>query len=197
VLPDDAWGQYELTRALLARGHRRIGYLTLPQTLVAHGLRLAGYRRALTEAGVAFDPDLVVDADRGGAPEERGAMQAAVARLIALSPAPTVLCCGNDRLAVAAYGILRAGGIAVPEAMSVAGYDDYRVISETLYPQLTTMELPYARMGEAAARMMLALLRDGEAPEETRIVVRGELRWRDSVIAVPVKNEQQSDQWRT
>ena len=80
-----------------------------------------------------------------------------------------MLCCGNDRLAVTVYGILRARGIAVPEEMSVAGYDDYRVISETLYPQLTTMELPYARMGEAAARLMLGELRGGEpVPEGTR-----------------------------
>jgi LacI family transcriptional regulator len=67
--------------------------------------------------------------------------------------------------------------------MSVAGYDDYRVISETLYPQLTTMELPYARMGELAAHMMLADLRGLEPPTEgPRITVRGELRWRDSVV---------------
>jgi LacI family transcriptional regulator len=183
VLPDDEWGQHALIQALLARGHRRIGYLTLPQTLVAHRLRLVGYRRALEEAGIAFDPALVVDADRAGAPEERGLLQAAVARLMALPQPPSVLCCGNDRLAVAAYGILRASGVAVPEQMSVAGYDDYRVISETLYPQLTTMELPYARMGEAAARMMLADLRGLEAPAEgSRISVLGELRWRDSVV---------------
>jgi LacI family transcriptional regulator len=197
VLPDDEHGQHALTSELLARGHRRIGYLSLGQSLVAHRLRLRAYQRALGEADIDFDPALVADADRGGRPGERALMQSEIERLMALPEPPTVLCCGNDRLAVAAYGILRARGIAVPEQMSVAGYDDYRVISETLYPQLTTMELPYARMGEAAARMMLALLRDGEAPEETRIVVRGELRWRDSVIAVPVKNEQQSDQWRT
>ena len=183
VLPDDEWGQHALIRALLAHGHRRIGYLTLPESLVATTLRLAAYRRALDEAGVAFDPELVIDADRGGAPEERGLLQAAIARLMRLPEPPTVLCCGNDRLAVAAYGILRASGVAVPEQMSVAGYDDYRVISETLYPQLTTMELPYSRMGEVAARMMLADLRGLKGPTEgPRITVRGELRWRDSVI---------------
>jgi len=81
----------------------------------------------------------------------------------------------------------------------VAGYDDYRVISETLYPRLTTVELPYTRMGEAAARMMLGRLRGGAAAEETRIVVRGELRWRDSVIDGPAgteQAEQQANHWR-
>jgi LacI family transcriptional regulator len=68
--------------------------------------------------------------------------------------------------------------------MSVAGYDDYRVIAETLYPPLTTVDLPYQRMGEEAARLMLGFLR-GSGPEgPTKIAVRGEVRWRGSVIPV-------------
>ena len=75
--------------------------------------------------------------------------------------------------------------------MSVAGYDDYRVISETLYPQLTTMELPYGRMGEAAARLMLGELR-GDEPVAigARVLVEGELRWRESVTPGPAAGAQ-------
>ena len=78
VLPDDRQGQRDLVAALIAAGHRRIGFLTLPPTLVAYGLRLEGYRQALAEAGIAWDPALVIDADRNGAPEERVAIQAAI-----------------------------------------------------------------------------------------------------------------------
>ena len=76
--------------------------------------------------------------------------------------------------------------------MSVAGYDDYRVIAETLYPPLTTVELPYGRMGEAAARLLLALLR-GEAPATgpQAIEVKGALRWRASVVAAGDGKEDQ------
>lgn len=185
ILPDDEQGQHDLVGALVARAHRRIGFLTLPEALVAQGLRLAGYRRALAEAGIAFDPALVIAADREGAPEE-AAVRSAIDSLLALDAPPTVLCCGNDRLAVTVYGILRTRGIAVPEDISVAGYDDYRVISETLFPPLTTMELPYGRMGEAAARMMLGDLR-GREPLAIgrRTEVRGDLRWRDSVVPGP------------
>jgi LacI family transcriptional regulator len=193
VLPDDRQGQRDLVAALIAQGHRRIGFLTLPPSLVAHGLRLEGHRQALAEAGISWDPALVIDADRGGTPEERVALMAAVDAMLALPEPPSVLCCGNDRLAVTVYGILRARGVAVPEAMSVAGFDDYRVISETLYPQLTTMELPYARMGEAAARLMLNVLRGGEpVPVGTRIVVKGDLRWRASVVPGPAFPIQQA-----
>lgn len=179
VLPDDREGQRVLTAALVARGHRRLGYLTLPARFVAQGLRLQGYRDALEAAGIGFDPRLVADVDRGGGPDEPVVLLEAIDRMLALDAPPTVLLCGNDRLAVTVYGLLRARGIAVPKQMSVAGYDDYRVISETLYPQLTTVELPYRRMGVAAAGLMLRLLR-GE-PGETRLIERGELQWRDSV----------------
>lgn len=186
VLPDDVHGQETLTAALIARGHRRIGFLTLPTGLVATDLRLAGYRAALAAAGIAFDPALVADADRDGGPEEQVAIGAAIDAMLASVEPPTVLLCGNDRLAVAVYGLLRARGLAVPERMSVAGYDDYRVISETLHPPLTTMELPYRQMGEEAARLMIGALR-GEAPlgRGTRIEVRGALRWRGSVVPGP------------
>ncbi|MFT4162153.1 LacI family DNA-binding transcriptional regulator [Shinella sp.] len=188
VVPEDSHGQHALVARIVAAGHRRIGFLTLAGALVAQGLRLDGYRRALEEAGIAYDPALVIDADRYGAPEERAALDEALDRLLALDEPPTVLCCGNDRLAVAVYGLLRARNIAVPDGMSVAGYDDYQVISETLYPQLTTMELPYARMGEMAARLMLGELR-GDTPivAGTRKEVPGELCWRDSVIPGPAR----------
>lgn len=186
VLPDDRQGQHDLVAALIREGHRRIGFLTLPPALVAHELRLQGYREALAEAGIAYDPDLVKDVDRNGSPEERIAITGAIDELTALPHPPSVLCCGNDRLAVALYGALRTRGIAVPEGMSVAGFDDYRVISETLYPQLTTMELPYRHMGEAAARLMLGALRGSEPLRTgTRIEVQGELRWRASVMPGP------------
>ena len=52
------------------------------------------------------------------------------------------------------------------------------------------MELPYTRMGEAAARLMLGALRDGEPLKPgTRIEVQGELRWRDSVMPGPARRE--------
>ena len=186
VLPEDRQGQHDLVAALIAEGHRRIGFLTLPMSVVACGLRVEGYRQALAEAGIAYDPDLVIEADREGRPEEQQVLMAAVDALLALPEPPTVLCCGNDRLAVALYGILRARGIALPEGMSVAGYDDYRVISETLYPSLTTMELPYGRMGAAAAGLMLGELRGSQPLQEgTHIAVNGELRWRASVLPGP------------
>jgi len=53
-------------------------------------------------------------------------------------------------MALRVYGVLRSRGLKVPEDISVAGFDNYRAIAETLYPPLTTVELPYRAMGQRA-----------------------------------------------
>jgi LacI family transcriptional regulator len=184
---DNEAATHALTRHLIGLGHRRFGLISAPLAGNDRArARGAGVRAALAEAGLELD-----ERNTQYGPISLRAATECMHRLLALPEPPTALCCGNDRMAVAVYGILRTRGIAVPQDMSVAGYDDYRVISETLYPQLTTMELPYARMGEAAARLMLNELRGSETvPEGTRIVVQGNLRWRDSVVPGPAFSTQ-------
>lgn len=193
VLPDDAHGQETLTAALIAHGHRRIGFLTLPETHIAARVRLQGYVRALTAAAIDYEPRLVAPVAADQMPDYAPSLSAALDRFLTLDAPPTVLLCGNDCMALAVYGHLRSRGIRVPEDMSVAGYDDYRVISETLFPQLTTMELPYAAMGARAGKAMLALL-SGAEPEQMSAptYVRGHLRWRASVLPAAPERQQQS-----
>lgn len=183
VLPDDRAGQYALTRAVIEAGHRRIAYLTLGAALMATTLRLEGFRQALAEADVPFDPDLVAPTDLLGADGEHRLIQEALDRFLRRDAPPTAICCGNDRLAMAVYGILRDRGVDVPEAMSVVGYDDHRLVSETLYPALTTAELPYGAMGMRAAQLLLDRIEQPDTPMADnpvlvagRIVARGSLR---------------------
>jgi LacI family transcriptional regulator len=97
---------------------------------------------------------------------------------------PSVICCGNDRMALAVYGILRSRGLRIPEDISVVGYDDYRLVSETLYPTLTTVELPYYAIGRRAAELLTA-----PAAPTAPAVVRGEVRWRDSARSIWLKSK--------
>jgi LacI family transcriptional regulator len=124
VLPDDAEGQRRLVAALVARGHRRIAYLTLSADHDATRLRLIGYRDALAAAGIGFDAALVASGDDGSGMMSREMMWRVVRAMMALDAPPTVICCGNDRMAMRLYGLLRAEGVAVPDQMSVAGSDD-------------------------------------------------------------------------
>lgn len=183
VVPDDYAGQRALTERLIAIGHRRIAYLTLPEELIATRERKQGFIDAHTAAGLDVDTALIRPADcMNPAPEDRRRMlEFALDSMLALPEPPTVICAGNDRLALQFYGRLRSRGVRVPEEMSIAGYDDYRLISETLYPPLTTVELPYRQMGQAAAEILLKRLAGEDHTETLRVA--GGVCWRDSVIA--------------
>jgi len=180
-VPDDERGQFDLVTRLIEAGHRRIGYLSLPQNLVATRLRVEGYRRALAAAGIEDDPALVVSGYLDGREQSSQLLWDAIDRLLTLPDPPTVLCCGNDEMAMRVYGILRTRGLKLPEDISVAGYDNYRAIAETLFPPLTTVELAYGAMGVRAAELLLALIRGEAKPETNPTLVSGPVSWRSSV----------------
>ena len=180
ILPDDEAGQKALTEHLIGLGHRRIGYLTLAAAMEATRLRLAGYRSALKAAGIGYDPDLVLPVDMFGDPGEHQLLWDGLDRFLKLDTPPSVICCGNDRLAMAVYGILRERGVSIPDDISIAGYDDHRLISETLYPMLTTVDLAYNAIGARAAQLLLDLVA-GEAVPETPVRVGGPVVVRNSV----------------
>jgi len=187
VVPDDRLGQRALVARLIAAGHRRIGFLTLDPEMRAAELRAEGYREALAEAGLPFDQALIEPAYEIGVAEDSAALDAPLSRLLALDAPPTVICCGNDAMAMQLYGVLRSRGIRVPEDMSVAGFDDYRVIAETLFPPLSTAVLPYQDIGRRAAERLLGLIAGADPETENPVRVPGPVAWRASVTAMNSK----------
>lgn len=183
VVPDDARGQYNLVDRLIGAGHSRIAYLTLQGNQIATTLRTQGYRAALQANGIAFDPDLVTMATTTREDASVQLLWDAIDRLLSLDVPPTVLCCGNDEMALRVYDILRSRGINIPEQISVAGYDNYTAIAETLNPPLTTVELPYWAMGVKAANLLLDLIAGKTIDRKTPMVVGGPVRWRSSVAS--------------
>ncbi|ODT69954.1 MAG: hypothetical protein ABS75_14915 [Pelagibacterium sp. SCN 63-23] len=180
ILPDDEGGQFALVDGLIKRGHRRIGYLTLPEQQVASALRVAGYHRAHRENGVEIDDTLVQVGALPHLTNEFDLLWDALSRV--LRAEPSVICCANDKMAMRVYGLLRERGMAIPQQISVAGYDDYRMIAEHLHPGLTSAELPYAAMGARAADKLLRLITGtSKSNEPNREMVSAPVVWRDSV----------------
>ncbi|WP_071795294.1 LacI family DNA-binding transcriptional regulator [Natronohydrobacter thiooxidans] len=185
VLPDDRAGQQALTQRLLAHGHRRIAYVTLDESMDATRLRSQGYRDALVQAGIAFDPALLIEGHKQDAQDANARLARSIDHLLALPNPPSVICCGNDEMALRLYGHLRRRGMRVPEEISITGYDNYRAIAETLYPPLTTVELPYRAMGESVAARLLEQIASGRAPGDGLCeLVASPVVWRDSVTAI-------------
>jgi LacI family transcriptional regulator len=165
VVPDEEGGAYAATSYLVQEGHRRIGYLRDANHHSADVERVAGYRKALAEAGIDFDPDLLA-ADRN---DPMGGAEAA-AKLIALDEPPTAIQCFTDRMAMGAYRAIRRAGLRVPADISVIGFDNQSQIAPWLDPPLTTIQLPHEEMGRWAVEHLTGVLSgDIEGPRQRRM----------------------------
>ena len=183
IVPDDVGGQCALVTGLIARGHNRIGFLTIPERQEARSLRLAGYRKALERADVTYDPDLVITGALFDLVHEFDFLWDALDRLLSLPNPPTAICCGNDKMALRLYALLRERELKIPEDISVVGYDDYRIITEHVQPPLTSAALPYEAMGARAAEKLLRLINGTTKPNEiSKELVSGPVAWRQSVM---------------
>jgi LacI family transcriptional regulator len=170
VSVDNAAGIAAMVGALVDLGHRRIAFLAGPRSLFVARERLAGYRRGLEAAGLAFDERLVI---RTTFDREGGAL--GVDTLLAGGLPFSAIACANDLLALGALRRLAELGIDVPGAVSVAGFDDISTAALTA-PSLSTVRLPLRELGRRGfdqAERRLA----GEEPEAvllpTEVVLRG------------------------
>jgi LacI family transcriptional regulator len=166
---DNAAGIATMVAALVGLGHAQIAFLAGPTSLFVAQQRLAGYRRGLEEAGLAYDERLVV---RTGFNQEGGA--AGVERLLAAEVPFTAVCAANDLLALGALRRLADLGIAVPGRISVAGFDDIQTASMTA-PRLSTVRLPLHEIGRRGFEYAAQVLDGGRPAREvlpTELVLR-------------------------
>lgn len=171
VTPDSFRGAYRAVTYLVENGHRRIAHLAGPSTNSNFVSRLWGYRQALEDSGLCFDPALLFLAEPGPATEEFGssAMQHLLKNSRQQSGKPTLdftaLFAANDPLALGAMHAFREAGVRVPQDVSVIGFDDMEE-AQRADPPLTTLHVPLQEMGRVAAHRLLALL---EAPQATTV----------------------------
>lgn len=173
VIPDDRGGAELGTRHLLGLGRRRIGFINGPPHYEATHRRLDGYRNALDQAGVAFDPALV----RVGTWHQSSGYDLAT-ELMALPDPPDAIFCSADGLAVGALDALHQLGARVPDDVAVVGFDD-RDFAAHQRPPLTTVALPLYEMGRLAGDLILKAAR-GTAGTPTVHVVPCRLVQRQS-----------------
>lgn len=176
VVPDEEGGGHSATRRLVEAGHRRIGLINLePDTTAARG-RLAGYRRALVEAGVVPDDDLVMSVDSSA---DGGYV--AACELLQRSEPPTALFCGTDRIAMGAYDAIKERGLSIPADVAVVGFDNQELIAAYLRPKLTTVALPFHEMGTRGVEMLGAAIAAGQPITTEQVTVGCPLVERSSV----------------
>ncbi len=158
-------GVYQAIKHLTDLGHKRIAFIgySLEDNHVLN-CRLQGYQKALKEAGIPLDPELIVNAkpidNPGGAEMEA---------LLRLRNKPTAVHCMNEYIAFGAYVKIRELGLRIPEDISFSAQDGLHM-SRVIYPKLTTVVTPIAAMAEAAAELVLQRINFGKKEEPQTIL---------------------------
>ena len=180
VSVDNKKESYKAVSYLCSLGHRRIAVLAAGEDDKSIGkLRMEGYRQALKDNGIVFDPSLVIYME----PEtDRYSMESGyrmTRRLLNSGTAFSALYATADTLAMGACRALKEEGMRVPEDCSIVGFDGLEA-GKYYIPSLTTLAQPMEEMARATVGHLFRLIRKQEAPKrlflEGRLVVRESTR---------------------
>lgn len=177
VTTDDLTGAYEATKHLLDLGHRKIAYLAGRSDVSTSRIRLAGYKKALIEARIGFNEDLLKETDFT---EESG--YEAMKGFLAMENKPTAVFAVADMEAAGAIQAIREAGRQVPDDISVVGYGGLNNGLNTDI-SLTTVSQPAYEMGKIAARILFEKIKGKRSLSDikevilpTKLVVRASTR---------------------
>ncbi len=162
VETDDITGSYLVTRHLLELGHTRIAFLCGPSGAPWALERLEGYRRALREAQIEPNDQLIFNAGTWIEEGEKAALQ-----MLNESASMTAIQAASDMVAIGAANVFLNQGVKIPQDLSIAGFDNI-LLSEHFRVPLTTARQPKLRLGVAAMEI-LQKLRRGERAESRRL----------------------------
>jgi len=172
---DHEQAAYDAVQALIKQGHTRIAMISGTLEDPSNGYaRFSGYKKALAEAGIAYDETLV---RIGNYRYESGAE--AMRYFIELDNRPTAVFSATDEMAIGAIHAIQDGGLQVPGDISVISVDNSRMAS-MVRPQLTTVAQPMYDIGAVSMRLLTKLMKK-ENVEQALVVLPHELITRQSV----------------
>ncbi len=176
VLLDNVKGGYDATTYLTSLGHRRIGIISGPLSTTTGQGRLHGYYKALEEAALPIDPELVQMVSF----KRKSGIQA-IEQLLALRKPPTAIFASNNLLGETALFALRERGVQIPKDISLVMFDDVPWASLTM-PPLTVVAQPIPLLGKYAVEQLMHRLQHPDIPvsEGRTIVLEPELIIRES-----------------
>jgi LacI family transcriptional regulator len=161
LLSDNYAGVKEAVRHLIGLGHRNIAFLGGFPDVQVFNERTAGYRDALTEAGITPDEAGII----GSAPSRAGGVEAIHQLLSRGGRLPTSALCFNDAVAFGVCDGLRARRLEPGVDFSVVGFDDV-IEARSAVPALTTVSVNPQRMGQQAAQLLFKQINAGKADTE-------------------------------
>jgi LacI family transcriptional regulator len=163
---------------LLQLGHVKIGCITGPIETAVSAMRVHGFIRAMSERGIEFAPEAIVESDFSG----MGGHWAASRLFDTIQPSAIFAC--NDMMGIGALRAAAERGIEVPRDCSIIGFDDIELGSFT-YPALSTVGQSVRALGDMAAQTLIERIAGGASstPPGRRRVIAPRLVLRESTAA--------------
>ena len=150
-VPDEYDGAYQAVSYLIEKGHTKMAFLNNELKIPATSSREHGYLHALKDHGIEFSGDYLIPVRI-----RRAEVYRAATELLQRKDRLTAILCYNDRCAVSVYAAVADMSLRVGKDVSVVGFDNQTVISEFVYPGLTTMQLPHYDMGKMAMQYLFS-----------------------------------------
>jgi LacI family transcriptional regulator len=168
-------GIRQAVQHLAALRHEKIAFISGPLKLKSSLARQQAFIRSIREIGLEADPALMIEGDH----TMEGGMEA-FAKLLEQSVRPTAVMCSNDMTAIGVMRKSHDADIAIPEELSLIGFDDIR-FAQFMIPPLTTIQMSQAELARLAFDALMAdLTRESPAPNGTEYVLQTNLVLRQS-----------------
>jgi len=173
VCSDNLNGSYQAIKYLLSLGHKHIGVIA-PKNFITVNDRIAGYKKALSEAGIEFNPDNIETIDL----EDENVIINAAINFLTRNKKITAITILNDTLISGVLRGLKKINITIPGDLSVISWDDNEI---TRLYEITTVNQQVKKIGELAIENILRLINNKEEEEwktysdivlETNLIIR-------------------------
>lgn len=165
---------YDAVKELIAKGHKRVAYVSGPfHDKVNNEAKLPGYKKALEEAGIEFNEELVVEGDY-----TYDSGLEAWQKLRELTDKPTAVFVGNDEMALGVVHGAQDEGVNIPEEAEVISFDNTR-LALMVRPQLTSIVQPLYDIGAVSMRLLTKYM-NKEKVDENIVVLPHRIEERDS-----------------
>jgi LacI family transcriptional regulator len=176
IVIDNKKAGYDATMHLLTQGRTRIVHVDGNVNSNVYADRLTGYKKALAEQGIPYDPSLLIK----NSLTDQGGVEAAH-HILKMKKMPDGIFTANDTSAVACIRELKAAGVTVPEMIAVVGFNNDPV-SRVIEPNLTTIDYPGKEMGEQAATALINQLKNSVGGQVRTVILNHQLLVRGSTL---------------
>ena len=173
IVIDDFGGAYRATQHLIEQGRKKVAHIGGPLNLQIYAKREAGYRQAISDAGLQINEDLIL---HNSLTRKDGLN--AIKRILQTKERPDAIFCANDTTALSAIIHLKEKDIKIPEDIAIVGFSN-EPFSELVTPSISTIKQPGFEMGQKAAELLIKQIGSKVKPKnyqtimmETELIVR-------------------------